>query len=408
MKVIDTNILLHNPNILEEIKDIIITIRVLEEIDKLKKNFNPEVAYQARRASYSILTNDSKIIYCNKRKDKLSVDDELVYLCQKYGWELITNDINLQIKCRFKKVKFSSYSKRKESYTGIIYLPLEIDKLGYNNTLENILNTRIPPEKMYENQFLIIQDKNDLITDSYGQKYNKTIMSLIYKNGKLEIVEKQFIKNKFVNTLQPRNSEQECLMKLLNDKEISIVLASGNYGVGKSFILINYALQELEKGHINKIVYVPNNAFNENTREIGSLPGDLFTKESLHMGTLIDIIGFTAVEEFVNRGLIEIAPISTMRGRNFTDSLILVNEAQNLTEEHIKLLIARCGENTRIFFDGDIKQADREIFRKQNGLKILPNLKDSPIFNKIFGTIKMSKIERSLTAQAAAYLDDSI
>ena len=330
MKVIDTNILLHNPNILEEIENAVVTIRVIEEIDGLKKNINPEVAYKARRASYAILSNDNKITYCKERKNKLSVDDELVYLCKKHGWELITNDLNLQIKCRFKKVKYSGYSKVKENYTGVIYLPLDFDNSGYSKVLEDMLNTKTPPEKMYENQFLIIQDKNKEITDSYGQKHKQTVMSFIYKNGKLEIIDNQFIKNKFINTLKPRNIEQECLIRLLKDKDVSIVLAAGTFGVGKSYLLINYALQELDKGNIDKIIYVPNNAFNENTREIGALPGDLFDKESIHMGTLMDIVGPIIVEEMVKQEKIEVAPISTMRGRNFTNSIIIVNESMKL------------------------------------------------------------------------------
>lgn len=408
MKVIDTNILLHNPNILEEIEDAVITIRVIEEIDGLKKNNNPEVAYQARRASYAILSNDSKITYCKERKDKLSVDDELVYFAKKHKWELITNDLNLQIKCRFNKVKCSGYSKVKDNYTGVIYLPLDFDEAGYNKVLEDILNTKTPPQEMYENQFLIIQDKSKEVTDSYGQKHKQVVMSFICKNGKLEIVDNQFIKNKFVNTIKPRNAEQECLIKLLKDRNISIVLAAGTFGVGKSYLLINYALQELEKGNINKIIYVPNNSFNENTREIGALPGDLFDKESIHMGTLMDIVGPIVVEEMVNEEKIEVAPISTMRGRSFANCIIIVNEAQNLTEDHVKLLIARCGDGTRIFFDGDIKQADSHVFRNKNGLKLLSKLKNSSIFSKIFGTVRLVNIERSLTAQASAYLDDSI
>lgn len=408
MKVIDTNILLHNPNILEEIEDAVITIRVIEEIDGLKKNNNPEVAYQARRASYAILSNDSKITYCKERKDKLSVDDELVYFAKKHKWELITNDLNLQIKCRFNKVKCSGYSKVKDNYTGVIYLPLDFDEAGYNKVLEDMLNTKTPPQDMYENQFLIIQDKSKEVTDSYGQKHKQVVMSFICKNGKLEIVDNQFIKNKFVNTIKPRNAEQECLIKLLKDRNISIILAAGTFGVGKSYLLINYALQELEKGNINKIIYVPNNSFNENTREIGALPGDLFDKESIHMGTLMDIVGPIVVEEMVNEEKIEVAPISTMRGRSFANCIIIVNEAQNLTEDHVKLLIARCGDGTRIFFDGDIKQADSHVFRNKNGLKLLSKLKNSPIFSKIFGTVRLVNIERSLTAQASAYLDDSI
>lgn len=408
MKVIDTNILLHNLNILEEIEDAVITIRVIEEIDGLKKNNNPEVAYQARRASYAILSNDNKITYCKERKDKLSVDDELVYFAKKHKWELITNDLNLQIKCRFNKVKCSGYSKVKDNYTGVIYLPLDFDDAGYNKVLEDMLNTKTPPQEMYENQFLIIQDKSKEVTDSYGQKHKQVVMSFICKNGKLEIVDNQFIKNKFVNTIKPRNAEQECLIKLLKDRNISIVLAAGTFGVGKSYLLINYALQELEKGNINKIIYVPNNSFNENTREIGALPGDLFDKESIHMGTLMDIVGPIVVEEMVNEEKIEVAPISTMRGRSFANCIIIVNEAQNLTEDHVKLLIARCGDGTRIFFDGDIKQADSHVFRNKNGLKLLSKLKNSPIFSKIFGTVRLVNIERSLTAQASAYLDDSI
>lgn len=408
MKVIDTNILLHNPNILEEIEDIVITIRVIEEIDGLKKNINPEVAYKARRASYTILSNDNKITYYKDRKNKLSVDDELVYLCKKNKWKLITNDLNLQIKCRFNKVECSSYSKVKNNYTGVIYLPLYFDEAGYSKILEDILNIKEPPVEMNENQFLVIQDQNKEIVDSYGQKHKQTIMSFICKNEKLEIVDNQFIKNKFVNTIKPRNAEQECLIRLLKDKDISIILAAGTFGVGKSYLLINYALQELEKGNVDKIIYVPNNSFNENTREIGALPGDLFEKESIHMGTLMDIVGPIIVEEMVKEEKIEVAPISTMRGRNFTNSIIIVNEAQNLTEDHVKLLIARCGDGTRIFFDGDIKQADSHIFRNKNGLKLLQKLKDSPIFSKIFGTVKLVTIERSLTAQASAYLDDSI
>lgn len=408
MKVIDTNILLHNPNILEEIEDAVITIRVIEEIDGLKKNSNPEVAYQARRASYAILSNDNKITHCKERKDKLSVDDELVYFAKKHKWELITNDLNLQIKCRFNKVKCSGYSKVKDNYTGVIYLPLDFDDAGYNKVLEDMLNTKTPPQEMYENQFLIIQDKSKEVTDSYGQKHKQVVMSFICKNGKLEIVDNQFIKNKFVNTIKPRNAEQECLIKLLKDRNISIVLAAGTFGVGKSYLLINYALQELEKGNINKIIYVPNNSFNENTREIGALPGDLFDKESIHMGTLMDIVGPIVVEEMVNEEKIEVAPISTMRGRSFANCIIIVNEAQNLTEDHVKLLIARCGDGTRIFFDGDIKQADSHVFRNKNGLKLLSKLKNSPIFSKIFGTVRLVNIERSLTAQASAYLDDSI
>lgn len=108
----------------------------------------------------------------------------------------------------------------------------------------------------------------------------------------------------------------------------------------------------------------------------------------------------------VEKDELEVVPISSIRGRNFSDSIIIVNEAQNLTEDHVKLLIARCGEGTRIFFDGDYKQADSPIFRNRNGLKLLLNLHNSEKFAPIFATVKLDITERSFTACASDYLDE--
>lgn len=174
----------------------------------------------------------------------------------------------------------------------------------------------------------------------------------------------------------------------------------------KSFILNNFALQELEKGNIDKIVYVPNNAFTENTMDLGALPGELLDKISGQIGPLVDLVGIDQIQRMMQLEQLEIVPMGFIRGRSFQKSIIIVNEAQNLTEDHIKLLIARCGEGTRIFFDGDFKQADSSIFRNKNGLKLLLRLKDSPEFSKIFSTVKLVKTERSQTARAAEFLDN--
>ena len=172
-------------------------------------------------------------------------------------------------------------------------------------------------------------------------------------------------------------------------------------------MLYSFALHELAKGSIEKIVIVPNNAQNENTRELGTLPGDMFSKEIVYMGQIIDIIGDSIeVERLYNDGLIEIMPIAVARGRNLENCIVIVNEAQNLTDDHIKLLIARCAEGTRIFFDGDVKQTDAKVFREKSGLKLLTKLKDSKDFSDLFSMIRLESIERSRTAQAAQYLDE--
>jgi phosphate starvation-inducible PhoH-like protein len=124
------------------------------------------------------------------------------------------------------------------------------------------------------------------------------------------------------------------------------------------------------------------------------------------MGPILDIVGEDRARDMILKGEIEIVPISVMRGRSFNKSIVLINEAQNLTTEHIKLLIARCGEGTRIFFDGDIKQSDSSVFKNKSGLKLLLHLSQSEEYARIFGTIRLNSIERSKTAQASAYLDN--
>ena len=177
-------------------------------------------------------------------------------------------------------------------------------------------------------------------------------------------------------------------------------------GKKKSFILNNFALQELERGNISKIVYIPNNSYTENAMEIGYLPGSQIEKVEGQIGPLIDLIGIDQVHEMLGNEELEVVPMNSIRGRSFQNSIILVNEAQNLTEDHIKLLIGRCGENTRIFFDGDIKQADSQLFRNKNGLKLLLSLRKSKRYSKLFSTIKLLSTERSETAQCADYLDN--
>lgn len=99
-------------------------------------------------------------------------------------------------------------------------------------------------------------------------------------------------------------------------------------------------------------------------------------------------------------------PISLARGRNIENSIIIVNEAQNLTEYHIKLLLGRVGEGSRIFFDGDLKQTDKRVFEEQNGLKLLTRLSESNEYKSLFAHVNLIKSERSKTAMAAQFLDE--
>ena len=140
--------------------------------------------------------------------------------------------------------------------------------------------------------------------------------------------------------------------------------------------------------------------------DIGALPGELLAKIEGQIGPLIDLVGIDRVQDMLQNEELEIVPMGFIRGRSFQNSILIINEAQNLTEDHVKLLIARCGEGTRIFFDGDIKQADSNIFRQKSGLKLLTKLRFSEEYGDLFSAVKLKTIERSKTARASQYLDE--
>lgn len=390
MKLVDTNVLLDYPRIVENYDDIVLHISVLKELDNLK-NKNQEVGKKARKASNLIFANKNKITF---NKDVIRddyVDDVLIYLAKKNKYIIVSNDINMLIKCEFENIESMTYSYPSDNYDGITRLEANRD----NETIARIYEGGPCNLSLHENEYVFIYDENNVD---------------IFKNKKNELIKCPYLaidQTEYNEKVKPRNPEQRALIYTLLDKDNTIVFATGNYGTGKSYLLYSFALHELAKGSIEKIVIVPNNAQNENTRELGTLPGDMFSKEIVYMGQIIDIIGDSIeVERLYNDGLIEIMPIAVARGRNLENCIVIVNEAQNLTDDHIKLLIARCAEGTRIFFDGDVKQTDAKVFRDKNGLKLLTKLKDSKKYSDLFSMVRLESIERSRTAQAAQYLDE--
>lgn len=390
MKLVDTNVLLDYPRIIENYDDIVLHISVLKELDNLK-NKNQEVGKKARKASNLIFANKNKITF---NKDVIRddyVDDVLIYLAKKNKYIIVSNDINMLIKCEFENIESMTYSYPSDNYDGITRLEANRD----NETIARIYEGGPCNLSLHENEYVFIYDENNVD---------------IFKNKKNELIKCPYLaidQTEYNEKVKPRNPEQRALIYTLLDKDNTIVFATGNYGTGKSYLLYSFALHELAKGSIEKIVIVPNNAQNENTRELGTLPGDMFSKEIVYMGQIIDIIGDSIeVERLYNDGLIEIMPIAVARGRNLENCIVIVNEAQNLTDDHIKLLIARCAEGTRIFFDGDVKQTDAKVFRDKNGLKLLTKLKDSKKYSDLFSMVRLESIERSRTAQAAQYLDE--
>lgn len=240
MKIVDTNILLDYPQVIEEEKDLLILTDVLKELDGLKRSPNNETAFQARRAAITISRNiDVLCFFNNVENENIPVDDKLIKVAKKLDIEIITNDVYLKIRAQAAGAKVESYGV-KDNYSGVVEFVIETDENGYNETLDYILqNKEFPkdfyPKKIYENQYFIIKNKQAQIQKINGELDYEVLSTFCCRQGKLETIdnwENKVIANKWINKISPRNPEQLCLFHALFNRKISIVYAGGQFGTG--------------------------------------------------------------------------------------------------------------------------------------------------------------------------------
>ena len=251
-----------------------------------------------------------------------------------------------------------------------------------------------PEDNIYDclhNQYLLVHGTNDTV-DNF-KWVNNSYKKLSYKQ----------INNAFVSKVKPRNVQQECAFDMLQDKNTTIKVLTGRFGSGKTFLMVVNALQLLYDNKFERIVWVRNNIGVKDTKDIGALPGTELEKLLPYMMPLADHVGgVDGVEMLMNQGKLEMQHLGFIRGRDIKNSIIMCSEAENLTKQHVQLLIGRVGEGSNLWLDGDFKQVDSKVFEVNNGLNIaIDKLKGHPLF----GYVHLEKSERSETAAMADLLD---
>lgn len=369
--LLDTNVLMEG-----KVKEGFVAYPVIQELDKLKTSDGLK-GKQARDAIYRIYKHpEFEFLYEELESGEL-VDDFLLRIAAKYDLIVKTLDLSLHLKGKAIGVPTDYCYNGVFTYNGVTYLTEE----DWQNIDEKLSSGNFPP-----NHFLIFKKQ-----------------AFIIKNNELTPINYRNFDSTYCGLIKPRNIEQYCLTELLTEN-IPIVCATGKPGSGKSYIMLNYALTQLEKGRINKLVFVPANSYVKDSFDIAALPGGILDKQEHLLGPLIDLVGINKIRALVTNDMIEVLPIAVSRGRSFTNSILYCSEAQNLSEDHMQLLISRLGDGSRLFVDGDYQgQIDKKVFENKNGIRLLMNLANTNNA-ELFGTVRLEKIERSKVAQLAEVL----
>ena len=112
--------------------------------------------------------------------------------------------------------------------------------------------------------------------------------------------------------------------------------------------------------------------------------------------------GPLGIEQLLNNGKLELQHFSSIRGRDFQNSIIYCTEVENMTKEHIQLLIGRVGENSILVMNGDVKQVDKDVFKYSSGVEAMM---DKLVGHENYGFVELQKVERSKVAAMADLLD---
>lgn len=242
------------------------------------------------------------------------------------------------------------------------------------------------------NEYLVINDSTGQFCEAF--KWNGTEF--------LRVPFKQ-INSRFFGKVKPRNLQQQLALDMLYSQDETVKVLVGKFGTGKDYLMSSAAIDLLEKGKYEKIVWVRNNIEVKNSKPIGHLPGEYKDKLLPFAMPLADHLGgVESLEIMMSQGKIELVHLGFIRGRDIKNSIIMCSEAENMTKEHIQLLLGRVGEGSSLWINGDYKQVDHEVFVNNSGLiTAVDRLKGHPRF----GFVKLLKTERSETAAMADLLD---
>ncbi len=442
--VLDTNVVLHDPRAVFKFEEnlVVIPIYVLEEVDQFKK----ELSERGRNARQFARTLDTlreqggnslaagvdledgghlRVVVRGDLKewrtvDKHAMDHAIVSTALELRHQhpdqsviFVTMDSNLRIRADALGLRAENYEGgrivRDELYSGSLILDVDkalVDALGSRDAVAaDALGSHtdtLPEDALHPNAGVILRNANQPRHTALGR----------YNAERGEILPLR-VDRKGAWGVRPRNVEQYFALDLLLDPSVHLVTLCGKAGTGKTLLAIAAGLQSvMDEGNYARLL-VSRPIFPLG-RDVGFLPGTIEEKLNPWMQPIFDNLEYIFTtgrrpistgrdyEELIASGVIQVEPLTYIRGRSLPNQCLIVDEAQNLTPHEIKTVITRCGADTKIILTGDPAQIDNPyVDAASNGLTIVAQRFRN---ESISGHVTLLKGERSELAERATEL----
>jgi PhoH-like ATPase len=453
--VLDTNVLLHDPRAIFKFQDnhVVIPIYVIEEVDQFKRQ-QTELGRNAREVSRILdeirvqgslregVSLDSggslRVAFASKKAIdsaflELSTKDNLILsvALQLKSEEpdtpciFVTKDTSLRVRSDAMDLETVNYEEQgvsiSELYPGAceltvpeetlhamhqdgeIELSSDLQRPTFTDTFE--AHAGEPMERLYDNEFVLLRTSDGSKQTSLGKisiDDGRTMVRPLVRRSRDDVW-----------GIRPRNKEQAFALDALLDDSVHLVTLLGKAGTGKTLLAIAAGLRKVtDEQEFHKLVV--SRPIIPMGRDIGYLPGTVEEKLNPWMRPIFDnveyLMGLTredkragrGADELIDMGIIEIEPLTYIRGRSLPNQYLIVDEAQNLTPHEVKTIITRVGEGSKIILTGDPYQIDNPyVDSESNGLTyVVSRFKGE----SIAATVTLFKGERSELAERAADL----
>ena len=443
--ILDTNVLLFDPFAIYKLggNDVIIPIVVIEEIDRFKREMS-ENGRHARQFSRLVddMRKDGNLSQGVKLPNggQLTVelgggdvplpselamdkaDNKILGLALMLKKEqprrpikFLTKDSNLRIKADALGVEAEDYEPSNvepdELYSGMVTIkvdPTLVDEFYANKRIPNteriFEHDKEAGKNFHPNQYVILKDYANPTHTAMG-RFSKELDSIVPLVKPAEGLWGIF----------PKNAEQAFAVDALLNDEIKLISLLGKAGTGKTLFAIAAGLAKTVDEGVYHRLLVSRPVFPLG-KDIGFLPGTIEEKLNPWMQPIYDNVDFLfgssanrnrrgagkGAQELMNQGLLQIEPLTYIRGRTIPQQYLIVDEAQNLTPHEIKTIITRAGDDTKIVLTGDSFQIDNPyVDSANNGLVYLV---DRFKGESISAHITFTKGERSKLSELASNL----